>query len=406
MATDDKRSRAHLERFFTALGRALEVGGSVKLVLSKPARGAGDLQRIDARLVEVKGKRHLQLIEHHTTRDVARNVPLEEAEAAVRELVGGTFLRAHLRTQYEELELMVGKRGTVGLVATRNDGAPPAAPVEAHDRVKRRRVDPRAPYLVGLGVTDTGGAVIPAMARKFKQIDKFVEVLEHALDEAGLLDAGRSEPLCIADFGCGKGYLTFAAHEHLSRTLGLAVRTVGVELRDELVLFCNNVARRCASAGLSFERGDVSTFAPPALDVMIALHACDTATDHALHLGLRAGARVLVCSPCCHKELRPQVATPSVLAPLLRHGVHLGQEAEMLTDGLRALLVEAEGYDAKVFEFVALEHTSKNKMLVAVRRPGPPDPARRAARLAEIASLKAFYGVREQRLEALLAAER
>jgi hypothetical protein len=410
MANDEERSRAHLERFYSAFGRALEVGGSVKLVLSKPARGAGDLQRVDARLVELKGARHLQLIEHHTTRDVAQNVPLEEAINTVRALVGATFLRAHLRTQYEELELMVGKRGTVGLVATRKEGAPAAAPIEQHDRVKRRRVDPRAQYLVGLGVTDTSGAVIPAMARKFKQIDKFVEVLEHALDEAGLLDTGRSEPervrpLNIADFGCGKGYLTFAAHEHLSRTLGLDVRTVGVELRDELVLLCKNVARRCASPGLSFERGDVSTFVPPALDVMIALHACDTATDHALHLGLRAGARVLVCSPCCHKELRPQVTMPTVLAPLLRHGVHLGQEAEMLTDGLRALLVEAEGYDAKVFEFVALEHTSKNKMLVAVRRPGPPDPARRAARLAEVASLKAFYGVREQRLESLLVTE-
>jgi len=411
MASDDERSRAHLERFYAALRRALEVGGSVKLVLSKPARGAGDLQRIDARLVELKGARHLQLTEHHTTRDVARNVPLGEAEAAVRALIGDTFLRAHLRTQFEELELMVGKRGTVGLVATRKEGALPDDPGEGHDRVKRRRVDPNAPYLVGLGVTDTSGAVIPAMARKFKQIDKFVEVLEHALHEAGLLvagraESGRTEPLRIADFGCGKGYLTFAVHEHLTHALGLDVRTVGVELRDELVLFCNNVARRCGSPGLSFERGDVSTVAPPALDVMIALHACDTATDHALHLGLRAGARVLVCSPCCHKELRPQVATPGVLAPLLRHGVHLGQEAEMLTDGLRALLVEAEGYDAKVFEFVALEHTSKNKMLVAVRRPGPPDPARRAARLAEVASLKAFYGVREQRLESLLAGAR
>ena len=134
---------------------------------------------------------------------------------------------------------------------------------------------------------------------------------------------------------------------------------------------------------------------------MIALHACDTATDHALDLGLRAGARILVASPCCHKELRPQLTSPKPLAPLFRHGIHLGQEAEMLTDGLRALALEASGYQAKVFEFVSLEHTSKNKMILATRRPGDAgETARRAA--AEAESLKAFYGIREQCLERLL----
>ena len=134
---------------------------------------------------------------------------------------------------------------------------------------------------------------------------------------------------------------------------------------------------------------------------MIALHACDTATDHAMDLGLRAGAGVLVCSPCCHKELRPQIARPRLLSRLLRHGIHLGQEAEMVTDSLRALLLETCGYEAKVFEFVSLEHTSKNKMILAPRRDagaGRPERAR-----GELADLKGFYGIREQRLETLLA---
>jgi hypothetical protein len=113
--------------------------------------------------------------------------------------------------------------------------------------------------------------------------------------------------------------------------------------------------------GLRFVQGDLRSFVPDAVDVMIALHACDTATDHALDLGLRAGARILVASPCCHKELRPQLASPKPLAPLLRHGIHLGQEAEMLTDGLRALALEASGYQAKVFEFVSLEHTQQEQ---------------------------------------------
>ncbi len=138
------------------------------------------------------------------------------------------------------------------------------------------------------------------------------------------------------------------------------------------------------------------------IDVMIALHACDTATDHAIHIGIRGGAAIILCAPCCHKQLRPQLLSPHPLRPILQHGVHLGQEAEMLTDGLRALLLDACGYSTQVFEFVSLEHTAKNKMILAVKRahPGPPDEL-----LAQVRELKAFYGIRDQCLETLLKAD-
>jgi SAM-dependent methyltransferase len=241
------------------------------------------------------------------------------------------------------------------------------------------------------------------MARKWKQIDKFLEVIEHALDDAGF--AADGPPPRVVDFGCGKGYLTFAVHELLRRRFGGVPEVIGVELRADLVELCNAAAAKSGCSGLRFVQGDLRSYVPAAVDVMIALHACDTATDHALDLGLRAGARILVASPCCHKELRPQLASPKPLAPLLRHGIHLGQEAEMLTDGLRALALEASGYQAKVFEFVSLEHTSRNKMILAIRRRGDAaDSARRAA--AEAESLKAFYGIREQCLERLLRERR
>ena len=135
------------------------------------------------------------------------------------------------------------------------------------------------------------------------------------------------------------------------------------------------------------------------IDVMIALHACDTATDHAIELGVRAGAAIILCAPCCHKEVRPQLLSPHPLRAILQHGVHLGQEADMVTDGLRALLLEACGYATQVFEFVSLEHTSKNKMILAVKRerPGPSAPL-----LAQVDEVKRFYGIREQCLERLL----
>ena len=141
---------------------------------------------------------------------------------------------------------------------------------------------------------------------------------------------------------------------------------------------------------------------------MIALHACDTATDHAIHLGLRAGAAIIMCSPCCHKQLRPQMRSPAALRPLLQHGIHMGQEAEMVTDSLRAMLLEAMGYETQVFEFIALEHTSKNKMILAVKRSGDAAAAAAAQRpelLAQIAEIKRFYGLREQCLETLLLAD-
>ena len=145
---------------------------------------------------------------------------------------------------------------------------------------------------------------------------------------------------------------------------------MGIELRDDMVKLCDGIVQDEGLQGLRFDQGDVRTQAVQPLDVMIALHACDIATDHALHVGLQSGARVIMSSPCCHKELRPQMTLPAVLRPMLQHGIHLGQEAEMVTDSLRALLLESQGYRTQVFEFIALEHTSKNKMILAVKGAG------------------------------------
>ena len=228
---------------------------------------------------------------------------------------------------------------------------------------------------------------------------EFIEVLDHALTETTLKTAPR---LDVVDFGSGKGYLTFAMHDYLRATLGLPAQVAGVELRPDMVALCNGAAQRLGLDGLRFEEGDVRSVVPPKIDVIIALHACDTATDHAIHTGVRAGAQIIMCSPCCHKELRPQLLSPHPLRPILKHGVHLGQEAEMLTDGLRALMLDACGYDTQVFEFVALEHTNKNKMILAVKR-AKPTAADEIWR--EIEAVKGHYGIRDQCLETLLKAD-
>jgi SAM-dependent methyltransferase len=250
-----------------------------------------------------------------------------------------------------------------------------------------------------LGVTDEQQQLIPAMSRKWKQINKFIEIFQRAVTEAKL---NLGQPLNVVDFGSGKGYLTFALHDYLRQNLANQAVVTGVELRDNLVQLCNTAIKKRAIEGLQFYQGDVRSYQPDVLDVMIALHACDIATDYAIHTGIRLGASVIMCAPCCHKQIRPQLLSPMVLRPLLQHGVHLGQEAEMLTDGLRALLLEACGYDTQVFEFVALEHTSKNKMILAVKRQSA---VNNGELLTQIQALKAFYGIKEQCLESLLKAD-
>ena len=402
--------------FIQRLADAFQGASFTKLVLGKPRAGAGDLQRVTLRPVVLKGEAQLSFVHTHQTKDITKNLAPPDALALVRSLIEHSFLHAHLFTTTAELQLLIGQRGKRTLVrgkastvvADRAGGADAAtiaatttAIPTAHDRAKHRFVEIDRPFLAALGVTvvdpKTGQLqVVPAMARKWKQINKFIEVLHHAIEASALQSAAH---IRVADFGSGKGYLTFAMHDHLRHTLGRHATVTGVELRADMVALCNGVVQRLGLEGLRFEQGDVSTVAPPAIDIMVALHACDTATDHAIHTGLRAGARIIMCSPCCHKELRPQLLSPHALRPLLKHGVHLGQQAEMLTDGLRAMLLDACGYDAQVFEFVALEHTNKNKMILAVKRE---QPTSSDAVWAQIRELKGFYGIQTQCLETLL----
>ena len=388
--------------FIARLERALGDASFAKLVLAKPRAAGGDLLRVSVRAVTLKGATCLSFVHTHQTRDITKNLPVIEGVPQVRALIESTFGHAHLFTASEEIQLLTSKKGRRTLLRGKATHAP--APV-AHDREKHRFLDLDRAFLAELGVTSLSPEtaqprLVPAMARKWKQINKFIEVLDHALDATALKVAAR---LDVIDFGSGKGYLTFALHDYLRTTLGLPAQVAGVELRPDMVALCNGAAQRLGLDGLRFEEGDVRSVVPPRIDIMIALHACDTATDFAIATGVRAGAQIIMCSPCCHKELRPQLLSPHPLRPILKHGVHLGQQAEMLTDGLRAMLLDACGYDTQVFEFISLEHTNKNKMILAVKRASgkPADEV-----WQQIDEIKDFYGIRDQCLETLIRAHR
>ncbi|GGY69984.1 methyltransferase [Cellvibrio zantedeschiae] len=393
-----------LEQFFADIKKAFDEKSLQRFVLSKYQGSEADLSRISVRPVQIKDEYLLSFLYEYRTNHLTKNLNIVDAISFLELSLGNDFKNVHLLTDSWEIQLSFSKKGKVLINKHRNKNTPVSKLSDqtqqkslSHNNEKHRFVEQSRPYLRELGITDAQGQIIPAMSRKWKQINKFIEVLSAAITHTGL---AQREKVHIADFGSGKAYLTFAVHDYLSAQLGINTQVTGVELRQALVDLCNQTADKLCLTGIQFEQGDVKHFAAQGINVMIALHACDTATDYAIHMGIRTGAEIIMCSPCCHKQIRPQLKSPALLAPVLQHGIHLGQEAEMITDGLRALLLEAHGYDTQVFEFISLEHTSKNKMILAQKRKRSRD---NREILNQIAAIKGFYGIQEHCLEKLLS---
>ena len=397
-ATPVRPAPDHHAQFIELLHISLEQNAFIKLVLAKYVGDEADLQRLIIKQLTVKDQPCLSFVYRYKTRDITKNFPLAEGVETIAALLPASFKNAHLLAVTDEAQLEYSKKGKSSLFKSKPQQLR-EVPSAEHNREKNRFLDLNRPFLADLGVTNHKHELIPAMSRKWKQINKFIEVFSHALTSSPL---ALDKPVRVSDFGSGKGYLTFAIHDYLRNTLQAEGVVTGVELREDMVKLCNEAAARLEHPGLSFQHGDVRSVAPSAVDVMIALHACDIATDYAIHMGIRSGASIIMCSPCCHKQIRLQIQSPALLKPMLQYGLHLGQQAEMVTDSLRALFLEACGYETKVFEFISLDHTNKNKMILAVKRAEPVDPAEL---LAKIQELKAFYHITEHCLETLLRAD-
>ena len=381
------------QQFFLDIQQSIENKSFERLVLSQYKGELADLEKMTFRMIELQGQPTLSCLYHHTTQDITKNYAIAEGLEKIAELLN-LSKQANLFTLDQDMQLKKNKKKAM-LNIQKKQASATKVEQHQHNREKQRYVQQQSPFLKHLGITDEKGQIIPSMARKWKQINKFIEIFSNAYEQ---IDASQQE-LNIVDFGSGKGYLTFALYDYLLAQHKTPLIT-GVELRSNLVEFCQNVADQVGFNHLDFFEGDVRSYQPAKLDVMIALHACDIATDFAIHTGIRLNASMIMCAPCCHKELRPQLHSPEVLQPMLQFGIHAGQQAEMLTDTLRALLLKAYGYETKVFEFVALEHTSKNKMILATKRKDiqQPDPNI----MQQIQALKAMYGIEKQSLELLL----
>ncbi len=386
-----------LTELTNALLDAVAAGALVKLTIAKPTPTAGDLKSIDIRPIMVKRELKLSFTYHHQTRDVVKNYPPHEAAALVSAQLQEHFRAAKLQTTQGDVQVShVGGQYQL----KRHAASVTTAPELSHDRAKQRLVtSENKAYLHALGITDAKGAVYKNAQDKFRQINKYIEILDGLIKELPPHDCLR-----IVDMGAGKGYLTFALYDYLTHTLKLKAELVGVEFRRELVAQCNDIAQASQFKGLRFVEGSIADYDCAGADVVIALHACDTATDDAIAKAVKADAALIVVAPCCHKQIRRAMTrTPDGLAFLMKHGTYTERMSEMVTDGMRAQLMELSGYRTKLFEFISDAHTPKNVMIVATKLATAPKEKEVVALRATLAKAKADFGIEMHQLERLLA---
>lgn len=384
----------YIDNFINELKKSLADSTFVKLTLSNYKGADTHLQKTLARLVETKKGIRLLIQSRGQTQDTVRNYGFDEGVGVIKDHILSGFRSGHLFTTAHDFQLTVGKRS-----ARLISGKPTftSRPTAAHDREKKTWIDPNAFYLKALGITTDKGEIRAEHRDKWRQINKFVEILSGLVETSPLKD---KRNLKIVDMGSGKGYLTFAAYDCLSNVRGTrSIEMIGVEMRPELADLCNDIAKAGSFDGLKFVQGRIVDFDLSDINILIALHACDTATDDALYKGIRANASIIIAAPCCHKEVRRQIKAPEFLEGVLKHGILMERTAESITDGLRSLLLERESYKTKMVEFVPTEHTPKNNLLIAVRHK---DGAKNRYDV-QINAIMREFGISDQRLHSLVA---
>lgn len=357
-------------------------------------------RRVELRPVELKSGQHLQVVAYDERQSFTSNYGWgADAERSVDELLSEPFGHWHVASTDGELGYRVSKSERV--LVTRSSAA--HARDVSHDRVKSRLVDPAAPFLHELGVTDPAGVVKKSRVDKYHQVEEFVRLLDAAVREARSADRLQRQRLRVVDLGCGNAYLTFAAYQHLTVGLGLSVEVIGVDVKDQARRHNTEVAEKLGwSNDVHFVEGTIADAAVATpVDVTLALHACDTATDDALARGIGWGSELILAAPCCHHDIQRQLRAGSPPPPyglVTRHGLLRERWGDLVTDALRVHVLRREGYRTDLVEFVNSEHTPRNVMLRAHRTGSASTPEQDA----EYQQLVGDWGV-QPRLASLLA---
>ena len=337
----------------------------IQIILSNTrdeARGT----KVKIRPVLMKGELYFQETLYKGTQVFHENFDAEQMGARIENYMQELFKQGEFKTVSSEAVVLVSKKGKL-TIKTKKKAASEKDRVLEHNRTKQYILQDGKPvdFLVGLCVQTPDGKVTKARYDKFRQINRYLEFIEDVLEELP-----KDRTIRIIDFGCGKSYLTFAMYYYLHELQHRDISVTGLDLKADVITHCNQLEEKLHYDKLHFERGDISTYeGADAVDMVVTLHACDTATDYALEKAVKWGASVIMAVPCCQHELNKQIKC-SQLQPVLKYGLLKERMAALITDGLRANLLEQQGYDTQILEFIDMEHTPKNLLIRAVKRKG------------------------------------
>jgi len=383
-----------IEIFFDKLKTFVNNYELIKLSINNKRDKSADLKSIIVTIAQLKRGYRLNFVYRHETKDITKNYEFAEGIDLIKTALEKDFYNADIFANSENINL-IGNPDGKGQIKTGNPSMRPLTEFK-HDKVKNRLIQTiDNVYLRELGVTNNGWEVRREMSDKFKQINRYTELLEPYFKEMAITDCCH-----IVDMGSGKGYLTFALYDYLVNYMKLNVRMTGVEFREELINTCNAISQKAGFSNLSFVKGTIEKADIGHIDILIALHACNTATDEAIYRGIKSDADLIVCAPCCHKQIRRAFNVSNELAPVMKYGILKERQAEIITDSLRALYMEAFGYKTNVFEFIETAHTPKNVMIVGKKVISKKDDKQQI--LSQIDAIKKMFGIKRHYLGSLL----
>jgi SAM-dependent methyltransferase len=370
-------SNKHLQKI--TIGNLKEKKSYLKNVFIKP--------------ILIKEKPVLSFVYRYVDKDVTKNFSLDESIETIKLLLEKFFNNSEVYCSAKTIYYTQDNNGKTKLVIKQLDN-PIEIKVGLHDKQKNRLISSNNLYLKELGVCSSDGKIKADMQHKFRQINKYVEIIDGILKDVQI-----KEDFKVLDMGSGKGYLTFALYDFL-QAKKIPVTITGIELREELVIKCNAIAQKANFSSLHFEQGSIQNSNATKADMLIALHACDTATDDAIAKGIKSNATYIICAPCCHKQIRKQMAPTNALKNITKHGILLERQAEMVTDTIRALILEAYGYKTKVFDFIEEEDTPKNVLIVGTKQEFSDIDFKE--NMGKVTALKEIFGITTHYLETIL----
>ena len=385
-------NQALKNRFIESLERSIKDKTFISVILMNKRNVESEIKKIAIRPVKLKKGAMLSFVSRSYTNDITKNYSIAIGVKKVSQLLDEDFAQGELSTLKAEYFFAYPDKGK-GKLKKRERKEIPGVNYK-DDRIANDSSIKGQSYLHALRVTNAKGTVLKDKHDKYRQINKFIEIITPIISKSGL-----DKRINIVDMGSGKGYLSFALYDHLLNHLDYDPYMTGIEVRADLVSTCNDIAVNTGFQNLSFRQGSIETTAVDNPDVLIALHACNTATDDAIAKGIHANAKLIICSPCCHKQIRKKMAPQTEITSISKFGILKDRQAEIVTDTIRALILQAYGYKTNVMQFIATAHTPKNLLITATKEITPSEPI--STYIDVITALKRLFGITQHHLERL-----